>query len=223
MLLARGIALLLPNYRGSLSFGDDFVRALGGEAGKRDVDDCAELTRAALDAHSAALDPARVCAFGGSHGGFLAGWLAGHPRHRSLFRAAALWNPVIDVGAMLGATDIPEWCAAEGLGRGWRFGGAGGVWPLSPADAAALFEASPISVVGNVECAALLVLGGADRRVPPMNGRQWAAALEARGHQCEVHEYPDEGHALGGAEATAHVSVTIVDWICAQLLDGGGA
>jgi dipeptidyl aminopeptidase/acylaminoacyl peptidase len=93
MLLARGVALLLPNYRGSLGLGESFVRALHGQAGRLDVDDVAALTAEALRLHGGALDRARVCAFGGSHGGFLSGWLAGHPTHRALFCAAALWNP----------------------------------------------------------------------------------------------------------------------------------
>jgi dipeptidyl aminopeptidase/acylaminoacyl peptidase len=125
---------------------------------------------------------------------------------------------------MFGTTDIPEWCTQEALGAPWRFGeGSGGGWPLSSTDVGRLYEASPISVVANVRCRALLVLGAADRRVPVANGRQWAAALRARGQPCEVHEYPDEGHALGGAEASAHVSVTIVQWICDQLLAGDEA
>ncbi|KAJ1626748.1 Alpha/Beta hydrolase protein [Pavlovales sp. CCMP2436] len=117
MLLARGCALLLPNYRGSLGYGDDFVKALCGKAGSLDVEDCAELTSLALSENQGDLDGTRVCVFGGSHGGFLTAWLAGHPTHRKLFKAAVLWNPVIDIGGMLGTTDIPEWCAFEALGR----------------------------------------------------------------------------------------------------------
>lgn len=223
MLLARGVAALLPNYRGSLGFGAEFVEALPGRVGRADVDDCAELTAAALREHARALEPSAVGAFGGSHGGFLGAWLAGHARHRALFSCVSLWNPVTNLVSMLGGTEIPEWCLCEGLGRKWAGGGAGGAWPLSGEDVAALHAASPMSVIGSVQCEAQLVLGGSDKRVPPTQGREWCAALEARGHAVQLHEYPDDGHSLAGPEATAHVSVSIVRWLAEQLAGGSGA
>eukprot|EP00960_Hanusia_phi_P064479 765802-Hanusia_phi.AAC.12 len=50
----------------------------------------------------------QVVVCGGSHGGFLSlHLLAQFP---SLFKAAAVRNPVTNVATMFGATDIPDWC-----------------------------------------------------------------------------------------------------------------
>lgn len=149
LLLTAGVAVVVPNYRGSLGYGRPFAEALLGRAGQVDVSDVAELTRLALDAFAPAmpgaagraaarraaagtgreataafptaadseqfpiLDPARGALFGGSHGGFLTAWLLASPKHKALFRAGVLWNPVVDLPAMLAATDIPEWCVPK--------------------------------------------------------------------------------------------------------------
>merc|ERR1711871_331421 len=171
--LALGFAVLLPNYRGSVSFGEDFAEALLGNVGSMDVDDCGNLARRALELHPSLLDPGAVAVYGGSHGGFLTCWLVGHSAHRNLFKTGVAWNPVTNIAAMVATTEIPEWCLAEGLNRS-----ADKIWPLSCEDVAQLYKASPVSVVQNVACPMLVVLGSADKRVPALSqGQEYVAAL----------------------------------------------
>lgn len=212
MLLASGVALVLPNYRGSLGYGDDFTHALLGHAGQMDVGDCAALVRLALHTHPSLLDPTRGGCYGGSHGGFLTAWLLGSP-HKSLFRCGALWNPVVDLPAMLGATDIPEWCAAEAYAQPEL------KWPLSSEQLLQLRQASPISVVDQVTAPTLMVLGLGDKRVPPSQGLQYVAALSEQPHCPPVSclEYAGEGHAIAGTEAQAHAVQSIIAWLLQQL------
>lgn len=224
MLLSMGVAVLRPNYRGSIGFGEDYCSSLSGRAGDADVADCAELTRAAL-AGSDSLDESRVAVLGASHGGFVSAWLVGSPAHKALFKTAVVWNPVTDIGAMLAATDIPDWCVFEGLGRKWPWApddAVGHVWPMSEEDLGRMYRASPMSVVDGVDCETLVVLGTADQRVPPFNGREWAWALRQRGRPVKVYEYPGDGHALSSEEAAAHVAVTIVTWLTERLHASGG-
>ena len=49
---------------------------------------------------------------GGSHGGFMTGWLCGHPDYKDLWAAAACRNAVFDMNYMSAATDIPDWIQA---------------------------------------------------------------------------------------------------------------
>jgi dipeptidyl aminopeptidase/acylaminoacyl peptidase len=97
LLLASGVAVILPNYRGSLGYGAAFAQALIGHVGEMDVTDCAALTRAALQQFSAELDPDRGAVYGGSHGGFLTAWLLGSAAHSELYACGVLWNPVVDL------------------------------------------------------------------------------------------------------------------------------
>jgi dipeptidyl aminopeptidase/acylaminoacyl peptidase len=58
------------------------------------------------------VDPKRLCVEGGSHGGFMTGWLIGHPKYKDMWVAAGIWNAVLDMQYMLASTDIPDWIYA---------------------------------------------------------------------------------------------------------------
>ena len=53
--------------------------------------------------------------FGGSHGGFLGGILAG--RHHEYFTGNVLLNPVLSLPFMISTTDIPDWVMVEALNK----------------------------------------------------------------------------------------------------------
>lgn len=213
LLLLSGVAVILPNYRGSLGYGADFAESLLGHVGEMDVADCAALTRAALEAHAPVLDPRRGAVYGGSHGGFLTAWLIGAEATRDMYQCGVLWNPVVDLHGMLGATDIPEWVYAEGLAA------AGPTWPLTPDDVVELLRRSPISVVDQVRVPALMLIGDGDQRVPPSQGRQWVAAVQQNGRSPEVLalSFPGDGHAIPSVEANGHAVQTALAWILEKL------
>jgi len=106
------------------------------------------------------IDPERVGVFGGSHGGYMAGWLIGHPDTKDVFKAAVLWNPVINQSYMVAQTDIPDWVYACNLNEEHRY-------EITSEENKLFFDRSPISVVNNVQAAAMLLIGHHDNRVPP--------------------------------------------------------
>lgn len=107
--ILQGYQLLILNFRGSTGYGEDFLNSLLGHIGDRDVKDCGDLTKLALDKFKDHVDPVRVGVFGASHGGFMTGWLIGHPDYKDLYTAAVLWNPVLNMSYMVASTDIPDW------------------------------------------------------------------------------------------------------------------
>ena len=109
------------------------------------------------------MDPKKVAVYGASHGGFMTGWLIGHPAYKDLFRVAVLWNPVINMSYMYSSTDIPDWILACCLNKEWTY-------KITSEDNKVFFEKSPISVVGNVKTPSLVLIGGSDKRVPPHQG-----------------------------------------------------
>ena len=92
-------------------------------------------------------------------------------------------------------------------------------WPLVPEQVAELHRRSPIAVVDHVHVPALMILGAADQRVPPSQGRQWVAALQQLGKCPEVRavSFPGEGHAIASSGANAHAQQTAVAWLIQQL------
>ena len=100
-----------------MGYGKDFLESLLGHIGSRDVYDCGELTKMALDKFSDTIDPKRVCVEGGSHGGFLTAWLTGHKDYKDMWAAASIWNGGMDIPYKVVATDIPDWNFACALNK----------------------------------------------------------------------------------------------------------
>lgn len=80
-----------------------------GHIGERDIEDVGELIKKTLNQYSDIVDSSKVGLYGASHGGFATGWLIGHPSYKDMFKAAVLWNPVINMSYMVSSTDIPDW------------------------------------------------------------------------------------------------------------------
>ncbi|KAI6046609.1 Alpha/Beta hydrolase protein [Pisolithus marmoratus] len=192
----------MPNYTGSMGFGEKYIQALQGRCGELDVGDCIatvkELIRLGLS------EEGRQVVSGGSHGGFIGAHLIG--QHPDVFSAAILRNPVISAGE-LAASDIPDWAYGE-------FGVAFGPGAhMNPESFAKLYSASPISHVDRVRTPVLLLIGEDDLRVPTSQGRGYYHALKGSGKgPVEMLVFPKESHPLDGVE-TARVSVEAArDW-----------
>ena len=85
------------------------------KVGEFDVEDCGDLTLKVMAQFSHLVDPQRVCVQGISHGGFLTGWLIGHPSYKDIWAAASLWNANLDLTYFITSADIPDWAFATCL------------------------------------------------------------------------------------------------------------
>ncbi|KAG5643652.1 hypothetical protein DXG03_000532 [Asterophora parasitica] len=202
----------LPNYTGSLGFGESAVRALLGNCGTLDVGDCIASTRHLIQLGISVEGPGKQLVTGGSHGGFLTGHLIG--QYPEVFSAAVLRNPVISAGE-ISTTDIPDWYYAEfGLEYPISSSPSAAEDPGSiksstpPIMTPALFErvhrASPIAHVDAVRASVLLLIGSADLRVAPTQGIEYYHALKQRareGTRVELLVFDGESHPLDGVEA----------------------
>lgn len=84
-------------------------------------------------------------------------------KYPSVYKAAAMRNPVTNLCSMFGSTDIPDWCYAElGLDPNKEL-------HITPEINKLAFERSPISLVNNVQAKTLIAVGDADLRVPVSN------------------------------------------------------
>ncbi|WP_250006774.1 prolyl oligopeptidase family serine peptidase [Actinoplanes sp. M2I2] len=106
--VARGYAVLLPDPALSTGYGLGFVERGWGEWGDAPYTDLMALTDAALERPD--LDAGRTAAMGGSFGGYMANWIAGHTdRFDAIVTHASLWA----LDQMMTTTDLPFYWLRE--------------------------------------------------------------------------------------------------------------
>ena len=106
--VARGYAVLLPDPALSTGYGRAFVQRGWGAWGDAPYTDLMTLTDAAEQRPD--VDAARTAAMGGSFGGYMANWVAGHTdRFAAIVTHASLWA----LDQMMATTDLPFYWARE--------------------------------------------------------------------------------------------------------------
>ncbi len=179
MLVGRGYRVLLPNVRGSTSYGADWIRPQLGAWGGPDAAD----VHAAAD-HVVSLglaDPHRLGILGLSYGGFLVNWLAATSDR---FRAAVSDGGVTNqVSAWANSDTGAEYCRAARMGD-----------PLSAEGMEMLWRQSPLAHVADLRTPILIIQADADRRCPPADAEQLFTALRVLGRTAEYVLYPEESH-----------------------------
>lgn len=178
VLVARGWAVLRPDYRGSTGHGRDHRRALDGGWGEVDVEDVAAGIRAAM--REGWCDPDRVAVAGGSAGGFTA--LLVCARHGDLVRAGVSEYGVTDLHDLAATTHRFESRYLDGL-----------VGPLPEAEDA-YRQRSPVTQAGSIRVPLLVLQGDADKVVPAPQAQALVDAVRAAGGTVEHHVYEGEGH-----------------------------
>ncbi|EPT24889.1 acylaminoacyl-peptidase, putative [Toxoplasma gondii ME49] len=204
-----GFDVFAVNYRGSLGFGQEELLSLLGKAGRQDVDDVKEAVSDLIASDPDAYTPARTVVVGGSHGGFLTCHLIG--QFPDLFAAASTRNPVTNLASMVVESDIPDWCAAEGLHRKFHpsFG-------LTENDIVALYKASPVAYAQHVKTPLLLGIGSADLRVPACQGIAFHKMLLGQGSSTRLLFYPDEDHRIDRPTCSEDYWINTALWFAAH-------
>lgn len=187
LLASRGYAVLQPQFRGSVGFGNAHFEAGFGEWGRRMQTDLSDGVR-----HLAAeglIDPERVCIWGWSYGGYAA--MAGPTIDPGVYRCAA---------AGAGVSDLPRMLAWERdrtggrdtiIMRYWkRFMGADRI------NDGSLNEVSPARMARHADVPILLIHGRDDSVVPYEQTQYFADALRREGKNVEVVDLQGEDHWL---------------------------
>jgi dipeptidyl aminopeptidase/acylaminoacyl peptidase len=176
--LARGWAVLAPNYRGSSGYGRAYTQALTGNWGSLDVADVAAGIRHA--GQQGWGDAARVALDGGSAGGFTLLLVCAH--HPGLARAAVDRYGVTDLFDLAETTHRYESRYLDQV-----------VGPLP--EAAGLYEErSPITHAEQITTPLLVLQGDKDDTVPKAQADRLVDVLKRRGGPVEYHVYEGESH-----------------------------
>jgi len=186
-LASRGYGVLQPNFRGSTGYGEAHLRAGYGQwAGvmQNDVDDG---TKWLINQHLA--DPARICIVGASYGGYSA--LVAATSRPDLYRCAAAYAPVTDVGDLVSRIELFNWKDAN-------------LPVLGNADRSSA-EISPARQAAKAAMPILLFHGEQDYTVPVDHSRKMEAALKAAGKTVDAVYYKGENHYLSLASTRQDV------------------
>ncbi len=177
-LAGAGFVVLLPNPRGSTSYGEGFERACIGDWGGGDYRDLMAGVDALVEAKVA--NPDQLYLSGYSYGGYMSSWTVGQTNR---FRAAAIGAPITDLMSGLGTDDIPRY-NIESMGG-------------PPETAFELYhERSPLTHIRRVRTPVLLLHWEGDLRCPIGQSEQFFAGLKLLGRKVEFVRYPGGSHGV---------------------------
>lgn len=199
-LVARGYAVLEPNFRGS-----DLTRSLAaagvGQFGLKMQSDLTDGIR--FLAQNGTIDAARVCIAGASYGGYAA--LEAAALDPDSFRCVVAVAAVSDLPTWMdrladreGPEAIAYWCSLLGTPR---------------AADSVVRERSPIYRAADFHTPVLLIHGGDDAVVPVEQSRRMNRALRAARRQVEYLELGGEDHWLSRSSTREQMLVSSLEFM----------
>jgi dienelactone hydrolase len=178
-LASRGYLVLQVNYRGSGGRGEDFQEAGYLKWGTRIQQDLTDGVKWAIAEHYA--DPARVCVYGGSFGGYSA--MMTVIRAPGMFKCAVGYAGIYDLKMMYKKGDIQS--SKSGLSY---------LTTVIGRNDAELDANSPDKLADKISVPVLLIHGEDDKRAPFAQAKAMRAALDAAHKPYEWMSKPGEGH-----------------------------
>ncbi|GAB2465510.1 prolyl oligopeptidase family serine peptidase [Jatrophihabitans fulvus] len=175
LMAAKGYAVLLPDPALSTGYGVHMRKRAWGRWGEVPFGDLMAVTDAVVARPD--IDGSRTAAMGGSYGGYMANWVAGHTdRFRCIVTHASLWA----LDQFQGTTDVPGDWALE--------------WGLPDTDPERYALDSPHLHADEIRTPMLVVHGDKDYRVPVGEGLRLWWDLQRRGVESKFLYFADEGH-----------------------------
>ncbi|MGH7764023.1 MAG: S9 family peptidase [Candidatus Dormibacteraceae bacterium] len=175
LLVERGYAVLLPDPALSTGYGQQFIERAWGVWGDVVMEDVFAVLDHVLDRKD--IDRERVAAMGGSFGGYMSNWVAGHSdRFRAIVTHASLWS----LERFQATTDQPDWWEHQ---FGSRY-----------IDRRRYRNASPDESISNVRTPMLVIHGNLDYRVPISEALQLWWDLRRHDVPSQYLYFPDENH-----------------------------
>jgi dipeptidyl aminopeptidase/acylaminoacyl peptidase len=200
LLATQGIAVFLPNPRGSTGWGLEFAESNIGDMGGKDWEDI----QLGVD-HCVAeriADPDRLGIAGWSYGGFMTAWAVTQTER---FKAAMMGAGIADWRSFHGRSYLCDWDAIH-------YGDA------DPWDPDGTFKKfSPITYVKNARTPTLIVHGAQDGDVPVEQSFLFYRALQDLGVESELVMYPREPHGLQERNHMLDLGRRITEWFVKHL------
>jgi dipeptidyl aminopeptidase/acylaminoacyl peptidase len=194
---SRGYVVAAVNFHGSTGYGRAFTNSISRNWGGLPYED---LMRG-LDALGSRpfIDRTRVGAAGGSYGGYMVYWMAGHTdRFKAFVAHDGIFNPL----SMSGTTE-EIWFPTH------EFGGT----QLNPSARATMEKWSPANYVSAWASPMLVIHSQNDFRVDLSEGLQAFTALKLRGVPAKFLYFPDEDHFVTRPRNRRLWWGVVLDWL----------
>lgn len=198
---APGYVVALPNFHGSSSFGQEFAVSIHGAHSELPYRDIMKATDYMEE--KAYIDPERTAAAGGSYGGYMTSWIAGHTdRYQALINHAGVYNIMTQFAA-----DVTYHRKAAYSGAPWD--GLDEMQKWNPAVHAENFK-TPM----------LIIHGERDYRVPISHGLEVYGVYKGQGLDARLIYYPDENHWILSPQNSIHWFGEFHNWLQRYIGEG---
>jgi len=195
---APGYVAAMVNFHGSSSFGQEWTESILGAHPDKPFTDVMKATDYLVA--QGLVDPDRMAAAGGSYGGFLVNWIAGHTnRFKCLVSHAGVYS-------LLGQS-----ASDTSYGRQHSYGG----YPFTNLENVERW--SPNRFSKNFETPMLILHGERDFRVPVTQGLELYGVLTAKGVPARLVYYPDENHWILKGQNSRHWYGEVLAWLAKHL------
>lgn len=197
-----GYVVAMPNFHGSSSFGQEFTESIHGAHSELPYRDIMKATDY-LEQRDY-IDPERSAAAGGSYGGYMVSWIAGHTdRYQALINHAGVYNIMTQFAA-----DVTYHRKAAYSGSPWE-------------DPDSMQQWNPALHAENFETPMLVLHGELDYRVPLTHALEVYGVYKGMGRDARLVYYPDENHWILSPQNSIHWFGEFHSWLERYL--GAGA
>jgi dipeptidyl aminopeptidase/acylaminoacyl peptidase len=192
-----GYGVVMIDFHGSTGYGQAFTDSISGDWGGKPLEDLQLGLAAALKSYPW-LDGDRICALGGSYGGFMMNWIAG--RWPDRFKCIVSHDGIFDNRTMYYSTEELWFPEHEFAGTEYQNPGA-------------YAQFNPIDYVSQWKTPTLVIHGQQDYRVPDSQGIAVFTALQRRGIPSELLYFPNENHWVLKPADSIQWYDTVLDWL----------
>lgn len=194
-----GYVVFLPNPRGSVGYGQQFVNEVSADWGGRAFDDIKNGVAEVLKRPF--IDKTRIGGAGASYGGYMIDWILGHnndPRFK--FKALVSHAGVYNLESMAASTEELWFVNWEFKGMPWE----------NPVN---YQKWSPHRFVNNFSTPTLVTAGELDFRVPVDQSLQLFTGLQLKGVPSKLIVFPDEGHWILKPQNSEFWYSNVIGWL----------
>ncbi|HNB57825.1 MAG TPA: S9 family peptidase [bacterium] len=197
---APGYVVALINFHGSTGFGKSFMTSIVGAHADKPFTDIMRGTDYLLQKYNF-LDSTRMAASGGSYGGYLVNWIAGHTnRFKCLISHAGVYNLMGQFASDVTFDRVINYDGSPWSGRYEQINR----W-------------SPAFFAQNFSTPMLIIHGEKDYRVVVTQGIELYGVLTGKGVPARLVYYPNENHWILQPQNSIYWNKEVRDWFARWL------